>query len=215
MTVLVWDQVGDRRYETGLDRGVLYLQNGTAIPWNGLTSINENRTREVKSFYTDGIKYLDHHTPGDYSANLTAYTYPDELDVLLGDSEYAPGVSVYDQRPQFFHLSYRTLIGNDLDPDAGYKIHIVWNLLAVPADVQFSSGGAQVDPITFAWSLTATPLHMFGARPTSHISLNSLKMDAAKLTEVEALIYGTETDDPALPTLIDLLTLIPLDAVGT
>lgn len=213
MTALAWDQVGDRQYETGLDRGVLYLQNGTAVAWNGLTSLNENRSREVKSFYTDGIKYLDHYILAEFSANLTAYTYPDELDALLGDAEYAPGVSLYDQRPKQFGLSYRTKIGNDLDPEAGYKIHILWNLLASPADVPFASGGAQVAPVAFSWSLTSTPTQILGARPTSHISLNSLKMNPEVLAEVEARIYGTETTNPSLPTLVDFLNLIPTEVV--
>jgi hypothetical protein len=214
MTALVWDKVGERRYETGIDRGVLYLPNGVAVPWNGLTGLTENRTREVKSFYTDGVKYLDHYSAGDFAANLTAFTYPDELEPLLGDSEYLPGVSVYDQRPQMFNLTYRTQIGNDLDPDAGYKIHILWNLLAVPADAQFSSGGADVSPVPFSWSLTATPSQMFGARPTAHISLNSLRMNATALAAVEAVLYGTDgtedvdPTDPMLPTLVDLLTFI-------
>jgi hypothetical protein len=213
MTALVWDQVGARQYETGLDRGVLYLPNGSAVPWNGLTGLNENRSREVKSFYTDGIKYLDHFILSDFSANLTAYTYPDELDVLLGDAEYAPGVSLHDQRTKMFNLSYRTLIGNDLESDAGYKIHLLWNLTASPSDVQFASDGAQVAPVAFAWSLTSTPSHFLGARPTSHITLNSLKMDPAVLADIEDLIYGTETTNPSLPTLVDFLNLIPNDVV--
>lgn len=214
MTVLEWDRVGDRRYETGIDRGVLYLPDGSAVPWNGLTGLTESRGREVKSFYTDGVKYLDHSVPGDFAANLTAITYPDELDELLGDVEYAPGVSLYDQRAQMFNLSYRTRVGNDLDPDAGYKIHILWNLLAVPADVAFASNGDSVAPVAFAWSLTATPSQMFGIRPTAHISLNSLRMDPETLDTIEALIYGTVGTDPVLPTLVELLALIPEGVVG-
>lgn len=215
MATLVWDKVGEHRYETGLDRGVLYLPNGTAVPWNGLTSLNENRSRETKSFYVDGVKYLDHMIPADFSATLTAYTYPDELEVLLGDAEYAPGVSLYDQRPKMFGLSYRTKIGNDLDSEAGYKIHILWNLLAVPSDVQFASGGAQVAPVPFAWTLTSTPVQVLGARPTGHISLNSTQIDSEKLTEIESLIYGTAETNPSLPTLTDLLDIISTAVIET
>ena len=122
MTALAWDRVGDRRYETGVDRGVLYLPDGTAVPWNGLTSVTETKSREVKSYFLDGVKFLDHYIPGTYEAKLSAFTYPDELEALLGSSEMAPGIVVYDQRANLFHLSYRTLIGNDIDGlDHGYQ----------------------------------------------------------------------------------------------
>lgn len=213
MTALVWDKVGVRRFETGIDHGVLYLPNGSAVPWNGLLGLTETRTRDVKPYYLDGMKYLNHHVSGDYSANITAITYPDELETLIGVAEYAPGVSLYDQRPKLFDLSYRTLIGNDLEEDAGYRIHLLWNLLAVPADVQFASGGGVASPVTFAWSLLSTPSQMLGARPTAHISLDSPRLDPEVLSEIEDVLYGTVGTDPTLPTLIDLLELIP-EAVG-
>src|SRR5205814_4672502 len=108
VTALIWDKVGDHKYETGVDHGVLYLTDGSAVPWNGLASVVESRTREVKSFYLDGTKYLDHIVPGDYSAKVQAFTYPDEMDALLGNVNFVPGVTIYDQWAHPFHLSYRT-----------------------------------------------------------------------------------------------------------
>lgn len=216
MTVLEWDKVGDRRYETGIDRGVLFPPNAPAVPWNGLTSVTETVSRDVKSYYLDGVKYLDHHVPGSYAAKLAAFTYPDELETLLGMTEYAPGVFLHDQRAKLFHLSYRTLVGNDVDgTDHGYKVHVVYNLLAVPSDKAMNSLSNQVSAEPFEWDLTGTPNVMFGIRPTSHISVDSRKISPAMLAIVEGLLYGTphvDDDhpgtDPSLPGLIDLLALV-------
>lgn len=209
MTVLEWDKTGDRRYETGVDRGVLFPPDTPAVPWNGLTSVTENVSREVKSYYLDGVKYLDHHVPGSYSAKLAAFTYPDELEMLLGMSEYAPGVFLHDQRTKLFHLSYRTLIGNDIDgQDHGYKIHIVYNILAVPSDSVMSTISDQISIQPFEWDLSGTPNLMFGVRPTAHISLDSRKIDPEMLSALEMLIYGTSEADPNLPLLVDLLTMV-------
>jgi hypothetical protein len=208
MTTLTWDQVGSRRYETGIDRGVLYTLDGVAVPWNGLVSISENLEREVKSYYLDGVKYLDHQVVGAYAAKLGAYTYPDELDALLGQEEFAPGVVVHDQRAQMFHLSYRTRVGNDVDGiDHGYKIHIVYNILASPSSVDFGTLSNSAAAELFQWDLTGTPAQMFGVHPTSHISLHSRGIDPDTLLMLEELIYGTSETDPSLPGMVDLLAL--------
>jgi hypothetical protein len=209
MTKLVWDQAGERRYETGIDRGVLFLSDGGVVPWNGLVSVAETRSREVKSHYIDGIKYLDRHVPGSYEAKLSAFTYPDELDALMGTTEFIPGVTLHDQRARYFHLSYRTLVGNDVDgTEHGYKVHLVYNVMASPGDVSFNSLSASPTPQLFEWNLTGTPNLMFGIRPTSHISLDSRHADPVTLTFIEETIYGTELLDPSLPPLVDLLGLL-------
>lgn len=210
MTALTWDKIGERRYETGVDHGVLYLPTGDGIPWNGLVSISETKTREVKSYYLDGIKYLDQQIPSAYSAKLGAYTYPDELEEILGNAPYVPGVVLHDQNPRRFDLSYRTLEGNDLDGiDGGYKIHIVWNVMAVPSDVTFDTiGKDSAAPGLFEWNLTGAPQQMYGIRPTSHMSVHSRSVDPAVLAEVEAALYGTEEADPHLPSLVSLLSMV-------
>lgn len=209
MTALVWDQVGERRFETGVDHGVLYLPNGSAVPWNGLVSINETLSREVKPYYIDGIKFLDHHVPGSYSAKLAAFTYPDELDELIGTSEFAPGVFVHDQgQPKLFNLSYRTRVGDDLDAERAYKIHIVYNVLAVPSDASHGSVSSSPAMTSFEWTLYGTPSQMFGIRPTSHISLDSRRIDPLLLSDIELMIYGSLENDPELPNLVDFLALV-------
>lgn len=208
MTALAWDQVGDRRYESGVDRGVLYTRDGIAVPWNGLVSVTENTEREVKSYFIDGIKFLDHQVPSVYSAKLGAFTYPDELDELIGVSKFVPGVFVHDQRSKLFHLSYRTREGNDLEgPEADYKIHIVYNVLAVPSSAAFNSISNSPATALFEWSLTSAPPQMLGIRPTSHISLHSRSIDSTLLEILENLLYGTDDADPSLPDLVDLLAL--------
>lgn len=208
MTALEWDKVGERFFETGVDRGVLFTTDGEAIPWNGLTQVTENTTGEVKSFYLDGVKYLDHHVPGAYSAKLEAFTYPDVLDELTGVAQYAPGVYLHDQSSKVFHLSYRTGVGNDLAQDLGYKIHVIYNVMALVSGSGFSTIGEKVEPSKFSWDLSGTPPQMFGARPTSHISLHSLGISPSLLETLEGLLYGTADADPALPSMVDLLTLI-------
>jgi len=209
MTKLIWDQVGDRRYETGIDRGVLFLPNGSAVPWNGLTSVTEVLSREVKSYHLDGVKYLDRHIPGSYSAKLAAFTYPDELDSLLGNAEFAPGVFVHDQRAKYFNLCYRTLVANDLEgTDHGYKIHVVYNVTANLSDVGMDSLSDSLSPNPMEFNLTGTPQILFGLRPTSHISLDSRRLDPIALETIEAVIYGSNEADSYLPPLIDLLTLL-------
>lgn len=209
MTALVFDALTDRRYETGLDRGVLYPFDGDAVPWNGLTEVTENRTREVKSYYLDGVKYLDHYVPGAYSGKLRAFTYPDELEPLMGSLEFAPGVVAYDQRAGMFSMSYRTLVGDGLvGQDAGYKIHLLYNLIATPSDTTIATLASTPAPVVFEWNLYGVPATMWGIRPTSHISLDSRRMDPETLADIEDLLYGTGATDPSIPDLVDLLALV-------
>lgn len=207
MTVLVWDKPGDRRFQTGVDRGVLYPPNGPAVPWNGLTSVAENLGREVKSYYSDGIKYLDHEVIGAYSAKLAAFTYPDELDELVGVSAYAPGVFLHDQRSHSFHITYRTREGDDLDPERAYRIHVVYNVLATPSDTTMNTLADSISLSPFEWTLQGTPPAMLGAHPTCHISLHSRLIDSDALETLEGLLYGTESTSPDLPSAVDLLAL--------
>ena len=215
MTAIAWDAVGERRYETGIDRGVLYLPDGQAVPWNGLTEVTETTPNEVKSYYLDGIKYLDKRIPSAYSAKLRAITYPDELDELTGNREFSPGVFLHDQRSKLFNLSYRTLIGNDLQGiDYGYKIHVVWNVLAVQSDYTYKSLSDNVGVDTFEWELRATPNLMFGIRPTAHISFDSRRMRSADLATLELTLYGSALFNPDLPNIVDLLGMFDPVEVG-
>jgi hypothetical protein len=124
VTALVWDQAGERIFQSGIDHGVLYLHDGRVVVWNGISGVEESPNVELKSFYQDGLKYLDNLAPGDFVGKLKAYTYPDEFDSVNGLVDVAAGLAFYDQPSKSFNLSYRTRIGNDLEGEAaGYKIH--------------------------------------------------------------------------------------------
>lgn len=207
MTVLEWDQVGDRRYETGIDRGVLYPRDASAVPWNGLVSVVETLGAEVKSYYVDGIPYLAHYVPGAYQAKLQAFTYPDELDDLTGVNMFSPGVNFHDQSAKLFNLSYRTRIGNDVDgTDFAYRIHMVFNVIATPSDRTYNTLGAGTDVTPFEWTLFGTPPPMVGVRPTAHISLDSRFMNDTVTRMFENALWGWEGGDPAFPSFEDVLT---------
>jgi hypothetical protein len=212
MTVLAWDQAGEHVYQVGVDRGVLYLRNGAAAVWNGLTSVEETSTSETKSFYLDGVKYLETVIPGDYSGVLKAYTYPDEFDELNGivdissGSDAQPGLVYYDQLPQSFNLSYRTRIGNELNAELGYKIHLLYNLVANPQSITFDTIQESINPIEFSWNLSGTPERPNDRRPTVHVSIDSTRTGLPTLQTVEDILYGTDTDDPRFPPIDELAT---------
>ncbi len=211
MTQLQWDQVGERRYQTGIDRGVLYPRDGAAVPWNGLVSVVETLGSEVKPYYIDGVQYLAHHVPAAYQAKLQAFTYPEELDALTGISEFSAGVHFHDQAAKLFNLSYRTLIGNDVDgTDFAYKIHLIFNVIAVPSDRTYNtlSDSTNLDP--FEWTLFGTPPPMVGIRPTSHISLDSRFMNDSVKRAFENTLWGWEEADPAFPDFEQLLSMASL-----
>lgn len=208
MTALVWDAVGERRYEAGVDHGVLYHPDNYAVPWNGLTSISEVLGREVKSYFIDGVKYLDYQVIGAYQATLKAFTYPDSLNDLIGDPEFAPGVFLHDQRSKAFGLSYRTRLSDDLDPDTHYRIHLIYNVLATPSNTQFDtrSDGNNLAPME--WTLNGAPPAATGIRPTSHISISSRNIDPTLLATLEGHLYGGEFEDPYLPTPSALIAMV-------
>lgn len=207
MAKLEWGKVEDRTFEAGVERGVLYPLAGPGVAWNGITEVAEKTSREVKSYYLDGIKFLDHHVPGAYAAKLSAYTYPEELEKILGVHEWIPGVRIHDQRAGMFHLSYRTLIGDASGgTDLGYKLHLVYNLTANPSDITHKTLGDRVDAETFDWDLSGIQTSMWGIRPANHLSFDSRYMDPALLADLEATLYGTDETDPAMPDLVELLT---------
>jgi hypothetical protein len=205
MTALVWDQTGERFYQTGIDHGVLYLHDGTVAVWNGLTGVEETTNSESKSFYLDGVKYLETVVPGDFSAKLRAFTYPDEFDSVNGIADVAPGLSYYDQPAKSFNLSYRTKVGNDLDSELAYKIHLLYNVIANPDGYSFATlKDSGAEPIEFSWALSGTPQRISKFRPTAHVSIDSKKTPASTLRIIENMLYGTHIVEPSLPSIQEL-----------
>lgn len=209
MATLVWDQLGERFYQAGVDHGVLYLHDGTVAVWNGLIDVEESTVSELKSFHLDGVKYLEYLVPGDFSGKLSAFTYPKEFDAVNGIAMVgtSPGFAFHDQPAQSFNLSYRTRVGNDLEgPEYGYKIHILYNVIANPEGNSFKTfGESAIEPNEFSWALSGTPAKFAGPlRPTVHISIDSREAPPDVLRILEAVLYGTDTSEPSLPSITDV-----------
>lgn len=209
---LVWDTVGKRFYETGVDKGVLYQQAadgkyGKGVPWNGLVSISESPSgAEATPMYADNIKYLNLISAEEFGATIEAYTYPDEFGVNDGTMEIAPGVEVGQQNRATFGLAYRTKIGNDVEgQDHGYKLHLIYGALAAPTEKAYATVNESPEAITFSWELSTTAVDVPGGKPSATVTINSLKVDAAQLQELENILYGAGTATEArLPTPTEL-----------
>jgi hypothetical protein len=209
MAVLVWDKLGEKKYETGLDRAVLYLEDGSAVPWNGLVSVVEKTDRDVQSVYYDGKKINELVSLGDFSATMTAMTYPDEFVSFEGAGQVTDGVLLNNQKSKLFSLCYRTRVGNDVDGDvSSYKIHLIYNVTAVPSDKSYETATDGINPVHFEWSITAIPEEISGFSPTAHIIINSSDIDPLMLSTIEDLLYGNDNTDANLMPLANLIDYV-------
>lgn len=205
MTRLLWDQTGDRTYETGVDQGVLYIPNNgiydSGVSWNGLTAVTESPTgAEATALYADNIKYLNLYSAEEFGATIEAYTYPDEFAQFDGLATPATGVNVGQQSRKTFGLCYRTKKGNDVDgQDHGYKLHLVYGLTASPSEKAFNTVNDSPEAITFSWELTSVPVAVTDLKPTSILTIDSTQVDSTDLTTLENALYGTVGTDPRLP----------------
>ena len=212
--VLEWDKSGDRLFETGVDRVVLYVIKDTitdatdpyqaGIAWNGVTGINQTASGgEPSPLWADNIKYLNLMSAEEVGLSIDAYTYPDEFEVCDGSREIATGATIGLQPRKMFGLSYRTLIGNDQkQTDYGYKIHLVYGCLASPSERSYATVNDSPEAITFNWSVTTTPVDVTGFKPTSIITIDSTKTTSSKLAALESILYGTSGTTPTQPKLI-------------
>jgi hypothetical protein len=206
MPRLGWNTAGSRYYEAGVDRGVLYVNGNAGVPWNGLTAVAEEPSGgDAKAFYIDGVKYLAIPSPEEFEGTISAFTYPDEFEACNGNAEPRSGMFFTHQRRAPFGLSYRTMIGNDVSDSAGYKIHILYGALVAPSSRSNSTISENTDPDVFSWKVTCKPPTMPGYRPTSHVILDSRTTDAAILSAVEDILYGTDEDQARLPSIDDLI----------
>jgi hypothetical protein len=206
VTALQWDLTGARLYETGVDHGVLYKQDvsgdyTTGFAWNGLTTVTESPTgAEATPTYADNIQYLNLISLERFAATVEAYTYPDEFAECDGSAQPQIGVYVGQQTRKTFGLSYRTLLGNDVDgTDFGYKLHLVYGATAAPSEKAFASVNDSPEAITFSWELSTIPVPVTDLKPTAYICIDSTKVNASALAALELLLYGTVGVDPQLP----------------
>lgn len=210
MSKLVWDKTGERFYETGVDRGVLYPM-GTdrtypkGVAWNGLTAVTESPSgAEANAIYADNIKYLSLMSNEEFGATIEAYTYPDEFAVCDGSAEIAKGIMVGQQARSSFGLCYRTIEGNDTDNENyGYKLHMIYGAKASPSEKGYQSVNDSPEAISFSWEVTTTPVEITAIdpntgrafKPTASLTIDSTKVDAAKLKAFEDILYGTDGAD--------------------
>jgi hypothetical protein len=206
MTQLVWDQTGERLYETGVDHGVLYIPDAggaytDGVAWNGLTSVSETPSgAEPNAQYADNIKYLNLYSAEEFGATLEAFTYPDEFAQFDGLWVPAPGVTVGQQSRKVFGLSYRTKVGNDIEgDDFGYKLHLLYGCTASPSEKAYNTINDSPEAITFSWEISTVPVGVTGAKPTSIITVDSSKVNAAALASLETQLYGSAGVNPILP----------------
>lgn len=206
MTRLEWGTAGSRFYEAGLDRGVLYVEGYSGVPWNGLTAVNETPSGgEPRSFYMDGVKYLVIPSSEEFEGTINAYTYPDEFELCNGNAQPRSGMFFTHQRRKPFGLSYRTGLGNDLDESAGYKLHIVYNALVSPSERSSSTIRDSADVDEFSWKITCKPPAMHGYKPTAHVILDSRTTDPVIMNTIEDILYGNDEDQSRIPTIEELI----------
>lgn len=219
MAKLVWDQTGDRLYETGVSKGVLYpIQSDGAyskgVAWNGLSSVTESPSgAEANPIYADDMKYLNLLSAEEFSATIEAYTYPDEFAECDGSADIATGVSIGQQKRKIFGLCYRTVLGNDVDSnDHGYKLHLIYGCMAAPSEKAYNSINDSPEAITFSWEVSTTPVNVTGFKPTASITIDSTKAKKEKLTALEEILYGKDGSDTSanarLPLPDEIATLM-------
>lgn len=223
MSKLVWDAVGERLYETGTKKGVLYVQEGgkypTGVAWNGLTAVTESPDgAEPTDLWADDIKYLSIRSVENYKGTIEAYMFPDEFAACDGSATLMDGVTIGQQPRKPFGFSWVTTIGNDTQyDDYGYKIHLVWNATASPSEKSYQTINDSPEAITFSWEIDTTPINVTGHKPTAHMEIDSTKFTGekkAKLTALENVLWGADAGEGTaaivahLPTPDDVLYIL-------
>lgn len=211
---LVWDKVGERTYETGISKCVLYpVQDGGAynkgVAWSGISSISESPSgADSSAIYADNIKYLSLTAAEDFGGTITAFTYPEEFTECDGSAEIAEGVTIGQQTRKMFGLAYRTILGNDTKyEDHGYKLHLIYGAKASPSEASYSTVNDSPEAMEMSWEFTTTPVDVAGHKPTARLIIDSTKVAPEKLQKLEDILYGNDSDEPRLPLPDEILTL--------
>ena len=205
MSKLVWDNTGERLYETGVSKGVLYIPTegvySKGVAWNGLTAVTESPSgAEATPLYADDIKYLNLMSNEEFGCTIEAYTYPDEFAECDGSASLVSGVYIGQQARKTFGFCYRTVLGNDTENnDHGYKLHLIYGCLAAPSEKSYATINDSPEAITFSWEVSTTPVNVAGHKPTACITIDSTKVDPTKLATLETKLYGDTSAEPMLP----------------
>lgn len=214
MTALVWDQVGERLYETGVDHGVLYIPDSSGdyvdgVAWNGLTTVTESPSGAAANpQYADNIKYLNLISAEEFGATVEAFTYPDEFAQCDGTAMPEPGVAIGQQNRKIFGLTYRTRVGNDLDgTDHGYKLHLIYGAQAAPSQKAYATINDSPAATAFSWDVTTTPVQVTGYKPAAMLSIDSTKVDETALADLESVLFGSSGVEARLPLPDEVLAM--------
>lgn len=217
MSKLIWDKTGERLYETGVQKGVLYTKSENAwsgVAWNGLTAVTESPSgAEATPLYADDIKYLNLMSAEEFGGTIEAYMYPDEFKPCVGEIEAVAGMTIGQQARQTFGFCYRTAVGNDeMGTEFGYKLHIIYNALASVSERAYATINDSPEAITFSWEFSTTPVEVTidgkNVKPTSIVTIDSRKVSADKLAALEAKLYGSESEEPTLPMPNEIIALL-------
>lgn len=215
MAKLVWDATGERKYETGVRNGVLYVmgEGGTypkGVAWNGLTAVTESPSgAEATALYADDTKYLNLISAEEFGATIEAYMYPDEFAECDGSATLAAGVTIGQQPRKTFGMSYRTVYGNDVDNESyGYKLHLIYGAVAAPSEKAYATINDSPEAITFSWEVKTTPVNVTGHKPTASLTIDSTKVDEVKLKKIEDILYGAVEGEARLPLPDEIIQII-------
>lgn len=214
MAALTWDQVGERLYETGVDHGVLYIPDEVGVydeghSWNGLTTVTESPSgAESSPQYADNIKYLNLVSAEEFGATIEAFTYPDAFAQCDGTAIPEPGIAIGQQSRRSFGLCYRTRVGNDVEgTDHGYKLHLIYGATAAPSEKAYATINDSPEAIAFSWEVTTIAVEVPDYKPSAQLVIDSTKVDADALADLEDILYGDEATDARLPLPAEVLDL--------
>lgn len=213
MSKIVWDKAADRQYETGVKKGVLYVQTngtyGTGVAWNGLTAVTESPSgAEATALYADDTKYLNLISAEEFGGTIEAYMYPDEFKVCNGEDSLAEGVTIGQQKRSPFGFCYRTVLGNaESGEDYGYKLHLIYGATASVSEKAYATINDSPEAITFSWEFTTTPVSVEGHKPTACLTIDSTKADPEHLADLEAILYGDDDVEPRLPLPAEIASI--------
>lgn len=205
MARLIWDQVGERLFETGVKNGVLYVQNndgsyGNGVVWNGLTAVTESPSgAEETPLYADDVKYLTLRSAEQFGATVEAYTYPEEFEACDGSAQLVKGITIGQQARKAFGLCYRTSIGNDIQgQEFSYKLHLLYGCTVAPSEKSYSTINDSPEAITFSWELSTVPVPVDGFKPTASLVIDSSKLEPGQIELLENALFGDEQNEAKL-----------------
>lgn len=215
MARIEWDKTGEKYYETGTDRGVIYPQTGEGgayakgEPWNGLTGITESPGgAEATDLYADNIKYGSMRSAETLGGTIEAYTYPESFEQCDGTREVAEGITIGQQERVPFGMSYRTMVNSDASDKENYKIHLIYGATASPSEKAYSTINDSPEAITFSWEFDTTPVNVTGFKPTAHLILDTRRLTEDQVKAIEKVLYGNESNEAKLPLPDEVVNII-------